>query len=76
MTMEQAVHIFKMKYPAKKPNGYWKDGNNYILNTESEYGPGYSGEICQYLIRANGDIQPTNPMRNEMIIDYPMTKLY
>lgn len=76
MTIEQAIHIFSKKYPSKKLNGYWEDGNNYILNTESEYGPGYSGEICQFLVSGNGDIQPTNPMRSEVIIDSPMIKIY
>lgn len=76
MTVDQAIHIFSTKYPTKKLNGYWKDGNNYILNVETEYGSEYSGEICQFLVLSNGDIQPTNPMRSEVIIDSPMTKIY
>lgn len=76
MTVEHAIYIFNKKYPDKKLIGYWKDGGNYILNTEDKYGPGYSGEICQFLVSGNGDIQPTNPMRSEVIIDSPMIKIY
>ena len=72
MTVANAIDIFKKKYPDKKPNGYWKDGDSFILNTDLVYGAGYSGEICQYIVSPNGRVQPTNPMRSEIIIDIPM----
>lgn len=72
MTLVNAIDIFKQKYSDKKPNGYWKYGDGFILNTDSVYGAGYSGEICQYIVLPNGSVQPTNPMRSEIIIDVPM----
>ena len=58
MTSKQAIDIFKEKYPHKKPIGYWIDGENVILNTSPSLGLGYS-EVCQYIVFADGKIQPT-----------------
>lgn len=74
MTSKQAIDIFKEKYPHKKPIGYWIDGENVILNTSPSLGLGYS-EVCQYIVFADGKIQPTNPVRSEVILNMPMKRI-
>lgn len=71
MTSKQAIDTFKKKYPDKKPIGYWIDGENVILNIAPSLGRGCS-EVCQYIVFENGEIQATNPMRSEVIINTPM----
>ena len=68
MTSKQAIDIFKEKYPHKKPIGYWIDG------TSPSLGLGYS-EVCQYIVFADGKIQPTNPVRSEVILNTPMKRI-
>ena len=84
MTSKQAIDIFKEKYPHKKPIGYWIDGENVILNTSPSLGLGYStspslglgySEVCQYIVFADGKIQPTNPVRSEVILNTPMKRI-
>lgn len=74
MTSKQAIEAFKKKYPNKKPIGYWIDGSNVILNIAPSRGRGYS-EVCQYIVFENGEIQATNPMLNEVIINTPMKRI-
>ena len=50
------------------------DGENVILNTSPSLGLGYS-EVCQYIVFADGKIQPTNPVRSEVILNMPMQKI-
>ena len=64
MTSKQAIDIFKEKYPHKKPIGY----------TSPSLGLGYS-EVCQYIVFADGKIQPTNPVRSEVILNTPMKRI-
>ena len=63
MTSKQAIDIFKEKYPHKKPIG-----------TSPSLGLGYS-EVCQYIVFADGKIQPTNPVRSEVILNTPMKRI-
>lgn len=74
MTSMQAIEIFKKNYPNKKPIGYWIDRTNVILNIAPSVGRGYS-EVCQYIVFENGEIQATNPMRSEVIINTPMERI-
>ena len=74
MTSKQAIDIFKEKYLQRNPIGYWIDGENVILNTSPSLGLGYS-EVCQYIVFADGKIQPTNPVRSEVILNMPMQKI-
>lgn len=74
MTSKQAIDIFKEKYLQRNPIGYWIDGENVILNTSPSLGLGYS-EVCQYIVFADGNIQSTNPVRSEVILNMPMQKI-
>ena len=74
MTSRQAIEVFKKKYPNKKPIGYWINGENVILNIAPSLGRGYS-EVCQYIVFENGEIQASNPMQNEVIINTPMKRI-
>ena len=53
---------------------HWIDGENVILNTSPSLGLGYS-EVCQYIVFADGKIQPTNPVRSEVILNMPMKRI-
>lgn len=74
MTSKQAIELFKKKYPNKKPIGFWIDRTNVIINTAPSFGHGYS-EVCQYIVFDNGEIQATNPMHSEVIINTPMKRI-
>ena len=43
-------------------------------NTSPSLGLGYS-EVCQYIVFADGKIQPTNPVRSEVILNTPMKRI-
>ena len=43
-------------------------------HTSPSLGLGYS-EVCQYIVFADGKIQPTNPVRSEVILNTPMKRI-
>lgn len=71
MKAKEAIAIFKSRCPDFKITGYWEDGDDIILNTDPLYNK-QAEEVCQFIVLANGVIQGTNPLRNEVIIDQPM----
>lgn len=70
MTLEQAVDILHetMDKDKFRVNGYWKDGEDYILNTNPQY-----DEEClvpaQYIIKPDGQVIPTNPVRSRLTLE-------
>ena len=74
MNIQQAINIFKNKYPDKKITGYWQDGDNIILNIKPQYGPLFL-EPGQFIIQSSGAIIPTNPVDSDVVANESMIKL-
>ncbi len=59
MKINRAIFAFLKKYPEKKPIGYWKVDEGFIINTEPM--PGLI-EPAQFLITDNGEVNGVNPI--------------
>lgn len=72
--INKALSVLKLKYPDRKPIGYWEDGDNVIINTKPQMGPG-AAEVCQFVVRPDGTVYGTNPAQCHVICVQPMKKL-
>lgn len=70
MTLDQAIDFLyktmdKSKYPV---NGYWKNGEDYILNTNPQYDVNRPTP-AQYIVKPDGSVIPTNPVRSRLTLE-------
>lgn len=65
MDINNAVKLFKAKYPTRNVFGYWVNGSDFILNTVSTTNVG-AVEPGQYVVTSTGKIYGTNPINSDL----------
>lgn len=73
MTAERALELVKKKVPERKPEGFWKIGNEFVFKLSSQYGS-RSLEPPLFAVTPSGTVYPTNPVRHEVDVE-TMTKI-
>lgn len=78
MTVEEAIKYYLKRDIPRVPVGYWKDGENIILNTkflgESRNNPIIAP--AQFIVEPNGNVTATNPFYTPVIVQKKMKRLH
>lgn len=78
MTVEEAIKYYLKRDIPRVLVGYWKDGENIILNTkflgESRNNPIIAP--AQFIVEPNGNVTATNPFYTPVIVQKKMKRLH
>lgn len=69
MSLNDAVKIFKDKYPGYRIVGYWVKKEGYIFNVKSFAMFKGLDAPGQFVVTRDGDIYGTNPMTSNLSIE-------
>lgn len=68
MTVQEAIKIFSKQQPNVKFKGYWKRGENIILNADLK-GDIEAPAPAQFIVTPKGKIMPTNPVLSDLSLE-------